>query len=310
MNESRDLGKGVRFGILTALSFAALNFSVRLSSGNLPPAELTFIRGLSGTILFLPIVRSQGSLLLKRDALSLWGRSIVSAVSIVCLFANIQTVGVANAMALANVSTIFVLGLSWLFLKEKLSSFELLGVMIVLGGAGILQSPFGADLPRSVVGIGLFGAFLSSLSFMALRGVAGRYPVNLIVWIFSAMMSVSSLLTPSRPWVFPGREDLLTIVIVALCGVLGQVFMTKTFSHLRAAVASVLVLSSIVWGMLLEAVFLRVLPGIGSILGHLMIVSGIMVVQVLGDNEFFRTLTFLRDKLSLQFKSRSSQDVI
>jgi|GEM_PF-886034 drug/metabolite transporter (DMT)-like permease len=310
MNGSRDLGKGVRFGILTALSFAVLNFSVKISLGSLPPAELTFFRGLSGTILFLPIVKVKGSLLLRRDALSLWGRSMVSAVSIVCLFANIQTVGVGNAMALANVSTVFVLGLSWIFLKEKLSSFELLGVMIVLGGTGVLQSPFGADLPSSVFGIGILGAFLSSLSFMALRSVAGRYPVKLIVWIFSAMMSASSLLTPSQPWVLPGKEDLLTILIVTLCGILGQVFMTKTFSYLRAAVASVLVLSSIVWGMLLEAVFLGDLPSMGAVLGHLMIITGIMVVQFLGNYNYSSALTFLGEKGLVQFKSRSSQDLI
>jgi drug/metabolite transporter (DMT)-like permease len=305
MDGSKNLVKGVRFGVLTALSFAILNFSVKLSPGNLPPAELTFIRGLSGTLLFLPIVRLKGMLLFQREALSLWGRSIVSAISIVCLFANIQAVGVGNAMALANVSTIFVLVLSWLFLKERLSFFEFMGVMIVLSGTGILQSPFGADLPRSVVGVGLFGAFLSSLSFMALRGVSGRYPVDLIVWIFSAMMSVSSLLTPSRPWVIPQKEDLLTIFIVALCGVLGQIFMTKAFSHLRAAVASVLVLSSIVWGMLLEAVVLGVIPSAGAMIGHLLIITGIMVVQFLGDQNPALVMKSFKSKKSQIVKSPS-----
>jgi len=306
MSQSKDLVKGVRFGVLTALSFALLNFSVKLSAGSLPPAELTFIRGLSGSLLFFPILRSKGSLLFKKDALSLWGRSIVSAISIVCLFANIQTVGVANAMALANVSTIFVLGLSWIFLKERLSLFEFLGVSIVLLGTGILQSPFGADLPRMVVGIGLLGAFLSSLSFLALRGVAGKYPVHLIVWIFSAMMSVSSLLTPSSPWIMPQKGDVLTIAVVAVCGVLGQVFMTQAFSYLRAAVASILVLSSIVWGMLLEAVVLGVTPSVGAMLGHLLIVLGIMVVQFFGDQDGAQLILSLRARLLRRFKSVAS----
>ena len=306
MSETKGLVKGVRFGVLTALSFAILNFSVKLSTGSLPPAELTFIRGLSGSLLFFPILKSKGTLLFTKDALSLCGRSIVSAISIVCLFANIQTVGVANAMALANVSTIFVLGLSWVFLKERLSFFELIGVSVVLIGTGILQSPFGADLPRGVVGIGLLGAFLSSLSFMALRGVAGKYPVHLIVWIFSAMMSVSSLLTPSRPWVMPQKDDVFTIMIVAVCGVLGQVFMTQTFSYLRAAVASVLVLSSIVWGMLLEAVFLGVTPSLGALLGHLLIVLGIVVVQFFGDQNGAQLILSLRTKLQKRFKFAAS----
>ena len=67
---------------------------------------------------------------------------------------------------------------------------------------------------------------------------------------------VVSLMTPSEPWVWPSGGRLWGIVLgVGLAGLFAQIFLTWSFRRLRAPIASSLVLSRMLWGILIEMVF-------------------------------------------------------
>lgn len=269
---------GALHGLLSALSFGLMGFLVNLGAGKLPSQEMVFFRAFVSFLVLTPFAIRQAPKLFAKEAQIVWLRSISGSLSLLCFFANLQQARVGDAVVLAHTAPIFVVVLSWLFLKERLAKKEAVGIGLLIAGAAVLQSP-SLGIPARVLVTGLSGAFFASLAYMALRKSAVRFPPNLIVWCFSGLGALVAIGIPGEPWFFPKSQDWPLVVGVGLSGLFGQIFLTHSYIKLRASIASALGLTSLLWGVALESLILHRYPTPASLAAYALMIGGVVIIQ-------------------------------
>lgn len=270
---------GLVYSLSMGFSFGLMGYLVGRCA--LPSAELVFLRAGFSCICLTPFVYRQVLMLFSGRALTLWLRSIAGAFAMLCFFWNLQKSGVGTATALANFAPVLVTLISWALLKERLGRLELFGIAITIAGAITLYGL--GSITAQIIAVGLLGAFSTAIAQLALRQAAQLFSPTLVVWCMSLITALSSLMLFDGGWGVPTKW--MVVIGIALMGLLGQVFMTLAYMKLTAPIASTFGLSSLVWGVLLEILFLGKQPTLSELLSYLAIVGGICVIHLSHKNE-------------------------
>ena len=171
------------------------NFVIgRAVAGDIPPITLAFLRWCVAFIVFLPIVYSR----VKREWLMIkthWPIVIVMAITGVACFNTLVYIGVyyttsINASLMNSSTPIIIYILSFIFLKERLSKFQLIGTAISLSGVAFILSK---------------GSLETLLSFSFNKG-------DLIVLIAVFCWGVYSLLVKQYAGRLPGYSTFLVTI--------------------------------------------------------------------------------------------------
>lgn len=164
------------------------NFVIgRAVSGDIPPLTLAFLRWCIAFILFLPIAYSS----FKRDWRSLkahWPIVFILALTGVASFNTLVYIGLhtttsINASLMNSSTPILIYILSYFFLKERLTKYQLLGTALSLSGvlfilsggsfASLLDFSFNKGDVIVLIAVGCW-----SIYSLLLKQYAGRLPVQ------------------------------------------------------------------------------------------------------------------------------------
>lgn len=176
------------------------NFVIgRAVSGDIPPITLAFLRWIVAFLIFFPIAYQRT----KKEWPALrqhWVAVIVLALTGVAAFNTLVYIGLhyttsINASLMNSSTPIIIYILSFIFLKERLTKFQLLGTLLSLAGVLFIISG---------------GSLQSLLSFSFNKG-------DLIVLVAVVCWSVYSLLIKKYAGKLPGYSTfLVTIAIGAI----------------------------------------------------------------------------------------------
>lgn len=275
--------------LLGAFFFATMAVCVKIASAWFNSAELVTYRGLLSLFLLFLLARYQRvSLVTRYPAMHVW-RSLVGVVSLGAWFYAIAGLPLATAMTLNYMSGVwiaaFLLGGALLVWNPQNGVGALLRqgpltLAVLVGFAGVVltlrptmsQDQLFAGLAGLLSGI---TAALAYLQVMAL-GKIGE-PETRIVFYFSLASVVAGglgmVVTGLSPWVWPQALWLLPVGVLAT---LGQLCMTRAFSHGATLVVACLQYSGIVIGALYGLLlFGDDIPLAGWVGMALILVSGI-----------------------------------
>ena len=175
------------------------NFVIgRAVTGDIPPITLAFLRWCVAFIVFLPIVYSR----VRREWPMIkanWPAVIVMAITGVACFNTLVYIGVSyydviNASLMNSSTPIIIYILSFIFLKERLSKFQLIGTALSLSGVMFILSK---------------GSLETLLSFSFNKG-------DLIVLIAVFCWSVYSLLVKQYAGRLPGYSMFLVTIALGI----------------------------------------------------------------------------------------------
>ena len=175
------------------------NFVIgRAVTGDIPPITLAFLRWCVAFIVFLPIVYSRVSRewpMIKEN----WPAVIVMAITGVACFNTLVYIGVyyttsINASLMNSSTPIIIYILSFIFLKERLSKFQLIGTALSLSGVAFILSK---------------GSLETLLSFSFNKG-------DLIVLIAVFCWGVYSLLVKQYAGRLPGYSTFLVTIALGV----------------------------------------------------------------------------------------------
>lgn len=173
------------------------NFVIgRAVSGNIPPFTLAFLRWCVAFIVFLPIAYRS----LKREWHMLkehWQIVLILAFTGVAAFNTLVYIALhyttsINASLMNSSTPIMIYILSFVFLKEKLSSFQILGTALSLSGVLFIISG---------------GSFASLVDFTFNKG-------DLIVVVAVFCWSIYSLLVKHYAGRLPGQSTFLVTIFI------------------------------------------------------------------------------------------------
>lgn len=249
--------------LLGAFFFATMAVCVKIASAWFNSAELVCYRGLLSLLLLWGLARHQRqSLATRYPGMHAW-RSFVGVLSLGAWFYAIAGLPLATAMTLNYMSSVwiaaFLLGGALLVWNPASGPGPLLRqgplTLAVLAGFGGVVLTLQPTMTPDQLLAGLAGlssgltAALAYLQVMAL-GKLGE-PETRVVFYFALASAVAGavgmVFAGVSPWVWP---QALWLVPVGLLATLGQLCMTRAFSHGATLVVACLQYSGIVFGVL------------------------------------------------------------
>lgn len=261
--------------LFAAFCFGVMGVCVKFSAAHFNFLELVFYRSLLGCVFTLAVARFWRKTLLTRNFRVHFRRSIAGFVSLSLFFYALPKLHISTAMALLQTSPLFLAILAAVFLHERLTLP--LAAALCAGFSGMLLAL------RPGVGAGELGASFAAAGAGAAAGVAYLNIRRLgmlneggirTVFYFCAVSTVLSAVILAvggefSPVNLNGAAWLLAVGITATAG---QFFLTRGLHYGRAAVASALMYSSIIFAGIFDYVIYDSIPdgwawaGIGLIM--------------------------------------------
>ena len=247
--------------VLGSLFFATMAVCVKYASEWFTSSELVFYRGLLGMLFMWLLARSQGTTLGTRYAgMHAW-RSVVGVVSLGAWFYAIANLPLATAMTLNYMSSVwvaaFLVGGALLAWNPRAGGAAplrqgALVVTVLAGFAGVVMM-LRPTIEQNQVFAGLIGlmsgltAAFAYMQVMAL-GKLGEPESRTVVYfaVGSAVAGAGGMVVEGiSPWDW---RHALWLLPVGLLASLGQLCMTRAYSHGATLVVASLQYSGIVFG--------------------------------------------------------------
>jgi S-adenosylmethionine uptake transporter len=265
--------------------FASMAVGIKYASEQFGPLEIVFYRGIVGVVFMSVVMRVRGvSLRTTVPAMHVW-RNIVGVAALVAWFYAIAGLPLATAMTLNYMSGVWIATflVAGTLVLGKLSDVRrqgplVLAVLCSFAGVVMMLRPTIEQNQLFAGLIGLLSGVLSGLAYMqvAALGRVGE-PETRTVFYFSLGATLAGLLgmliTGPHAWTWPAAGWLLPIGVLA---VLGQLCMTRAYTHGATMVVANLQYAGIVFASLYGLVLFHTqIPLIGWAGMALIVVSGI-----------------------------------
>ncbi len=275
--------KGIQYIILSAFCFALMNTFVKLS-GDISSIQKSFFRNLVALIFALIVLKksSEGIKFKKGNLPYLIIRSVFGTIGILCNFYAIDHLMLSDASMLGKLSPFFTIIFSLLFLKEKMSLFQFVSIIIAfIGSLFIIKPSFSnpALIPSMIGVLGAMGAgaAYTAVRFLGQRGERGP----MIVFFFSTFSCLSVvpyLIFNFEPMTL---QQIVYLLLAGLAAAGGQFSITAAYSYAPAKDISVYDYSQVIFAAILGLFLFQQIPDYLSIVGYLIIfaISLIMFIK-------------------------------
>ena len=292
-----SLRKGVFFLVTSAFGFALMGMFVHLADfhgGHIPAIQKSFFRNIVALALaavFFARGRARrtpagvqlqdgasASIEQRKRCLRTWSllvaRAVFGTVGIFGNFYALSHMPVADALMLNKLSPFFTVLFSWLFIHERITVRQALGLVVAFAGAVCVVKPgFGAvDLLPALCGVagGIgAGAAYTCLRELGIMKVDGAFIV-LFFSAFSTLAAVPFMLFDFHPMTV---AQMLILVGAGASAALGQFAVTAAYRFAAARRIAVWDYTNILFGAILGFLAFGQLPDAWSVLGFVLIVA-------------------------------------
>ncbi len=267
--------------VVSALSFGAMAFAVKLASHTLPAPQIAFFRFL---VMLLPLVAPavlRKALVWQRRDLLVY-RGVFGGVAVLLYFLAIEHVPVGTATLLNYSSPIWAVPLAALALGERVRPILLVPFALALAGMGLVTgviAPGGGIAPLGIWELaGFVSSLLSAAAVVAIRA-ARRTESS---WAIYASFSLCGLLVcapfalAEPRWPTAGEAGLLAVV--GATSIAAQISMTHAYRWVTNLQAGVFAQLTVVLSMLLGVVLLDEPFGAAKLVGSALALAGIVGV--------------------------------
>ncbi|OHR73388.1 hypothetical protein HMPREF3291_19520 [Bacillus sp. HMSC76G11] len=267
--------------VLSSLVFSIMNALVKAVSLNIPASEIMFFRSLIGTILIFIMMKQSRVSFSKKGVPMLFIRGLLGALYLYAYFYTISKIPLADASILAHLSTIFVFFLSAVFLKEKVSRSTFYILPLVFLGAILLIKPFTFSAFSVYALVGVLSALFAAGAATSIRYLSKRHPSYEIVFYFLATGTVLSVPLMWNEFVVPSLLEGFYLVCIGVVSLLGQIFLTKAFTHENIVVVEMTRYIGIVFNALWGFLFWSEVPDALTISGGILIIASCVLLSVM-----------------------------
>ena len=274
---------GVVTTLLASLSFTLMSACAKWLP-DMPSGEMTLFRGLVG-LLFIPILclQTKEHFFSGKYVGYLCLRGLFGSIALFFYFLSIEGLTLGDSQILSQLAAFFMCLLSPLFLKERLPSQAIPGMVVIAAGTLCVVQiwDFHAFNVYTLFGIG--GGFFSAaayivISYLAEKGFKSNTEIVFYFQIFSILVGLSLL--GNESWIWPSGWDWFFVVGLGLFALSAQMFMTWAFQHVNSVIVSFLMYSEILFHVIFGWAFWNEIMAPASWLGGAMIVAGSIMLMV------------------------------
>ncbi len=270
---------GVILALLSSLVFSIMNALVKAVSLSIPSVEVVFFRSIIGTVIIYYLMRRENVAFSTEGVPALTLRGILGALYMLTYFYTISRIPLLDTIILVNLSPVFVMIFAAVFLREKLARRTILWLPVVFFGAILTIKPFNFSSYSPDALFGVLSAVFSAGAGIAIRYLSKKHHTFEIIFYFMVTATLVSVPLMWREFVIPDRLELFYLLCIGIVSLLGQVFLTKAFTHENAVVVEVVRYIGIVfnagWGYL----FWAEVPDALTVAGGILIVGACIALS-------------------------------
>ncbi|GAA4352488.1 DMT family transporter [Hymenobacter saemangeumensis] len=278
-----DLTPGIRQMLLSTLLFAAMNACVK-QLAHLPAMEIIFFRSIFSIVASYVSLRQQGVAPFGHNYRLLISRGSTGAIALMCYFLSLQHLPLATAVTVQYLAPIFTAVLGIWLVREAVRPWQWLFFGLSFGGVLLVQqgSPAVgrlASLPPSsgllYLAIGVLGAFVSGLSYNAIRRLRGREHPLVIVFYFPLISLPLSAVACLFSWHWPQGWDWLWLLGCGIFTQGAQLTMTRAYQLERLSRVAPLNYLGMFYALGLGYLFFAEAFGLLAYLGMALVLLGV-----------------------------------
>ena len=207
-------------------------------------------------------------------------RSFLGLLGIIIWFTAILNIPISDATAINFLNPIFAMLFAIYFLKEKVGIIRWSGAIFsFLGGLLLIRPNLNFDFnPYALLCI--FGAISMGFEIICIKYLSNKEDLFIILFINNAIASLICSL--SLPFIFkmPNINELLTLIAVAVCFLLGQIFFLNSMKRADASFVMPFFYSTLIFVVILDFLIFSYIPDWVSFLGCFIIIVGALIVSL------------------------------
>ena len=272
----KDKHLGIIYIIFSAFCFSLMNMFVQLA-GDVPFIQKSFFRNFVALLCAVFVMIKQGVSWKPQRNENIPFLIIRSVCGTIGIFGNFYALGhllLADASMLNKMSPFFAVVFSFLFIKEKMTLFQISAVIISFIGSLFIIKPTFANVTLFPALAGLIGgmgagAAYTTVRVLGKRGEKGPY----IVFFFSAfscLVVLPYLLFNFSPMTI---FQLLILIAAGIAAAGGQFSITAAYCYAPAREISIFDYTQIIFASLLGFVMFGQIPDVWSVVGYVIICS-------------------------------------
>ena len=268
--------RGIVAMLVAVAFFAVMDAQLKLLAGHYGPMQVAFLRGVTSLPFVLLPVLLRGRLARLRPVnvrLHLM-RGALSVLMLGSFIFAVRESSLATTYSIFMCAPLVVAALSAPMLGERVAGAQWGAIGVGLAGVLLMIAPRGGG---EWVSLGALAAVVAvatySLSVVTLRLLARTDTTESMVFWFSVLLSVGAGLLAIPAWVPLDLDHWPLFVGVGVTGALGQHFITEAFRHAPAAVVAPFEYTALLWGVALDLVIWRVLPGAVTLGGGAIVIG-------------------------------------
>jgi drug/metabolite transporter (DMT)-like permease len=268
--------RGIVAMLVAIAFFAVMDAQLKLLAGHYGPMQVAFLRGVSSLPFVLLPILLRGRLARLRPVnvrLHLM-RGVLSVVMLGSFIFAVRESSLATTYSIFMCAPLVVAALSAPMLGERVAGAQWGAIGVGLAGVLLMIAPRGGG---EWVSLGALAAVVAvatySLSVVTLRLLSRTDTTESMVFWFSVLLSVGAGLLAIPAWVPLEFDHWPLFVGVGVTGALGQHFITEAFRHAPAAVVAPFEYTALLWGVALDLVIWRVLPGAVTLGGGAIVIG-------------------------------------
>jgi drug/metabolite transporter (DMT)-like permease len=274
--------KGGAIMLLAVGSFSFMDAGMKVLSSGYPPLQVAALRCLASLPLILLWVGFRGGfrpLLRVRFGLHAL-RAAIGIVMLATFVYGLRRLPLSEAYAIFFVAPLLITVFAALILGERIEWQRWAAVAIGLAGVLIVLRPTGAGV-ATLAGLAVVICAVGYALSAILVRILGRTDSteSMVFWVLTLMGAGATLLALPR-WRPIQPQHWTAIIVVGVCGCLGQWAITEAFRIGEASFLAPFEYSALVWGLALDWTFWRALPEARALTGAAVIIaSGIYLIR-------------------------------
>lgn len=262
--------------LMVISSFTAALVSVAIKySGNLPFYEKSFFRNIITLITTIFIItKTKGSFFGKSgNRKFLFFRALCGTLGVWCSYYAINHMLLANATVLGKLSPFFVIIFSFVFLKEGISKYHIIAMVIAFIGVLFIVKPSAQDgIVVSLIALasGVLGGGVATF----LRFLRKRENANTIVFFYaftSAMLSIPLMI---YKFDMPNLEQFIALLLAGVFASCTQFALTTAYKYAPAKEISIFGYSNVIFVTFIGFIIWNNIPDEYSFIGYGLIIFG------------------------------------
>lgn len=267
--------------------FTAMAAVVKQTSDLVPPGEAVFFRSFFAIPVILVWLALRGDLRrglrAEKPLRHVW-RGILGTSAMGLTFTGLGLLPLPEVTAIGFATPIFTLILASFLLGERIRMIRITAVLIGLVGVTIMLWPRLSGTGELEEGARL-GAVLILLATIArafvqvqLRVLVQSESTAAIVFYFSTIASVVSLLTMPFGWTLPPVQTVLVLMSTGVMGGIAQILVTASYRYAPASMLAPYDYSSMIFAIVVGYVWFDELPTLVILIGAALVIAGNVVV--------------------------------